>query len=124
VVLVDTSVWINHFKSGNNYLSDLLLRQKVLVHPFVVGELACGSLKNREIILQYLDDLPKSLCPDHDEAINFLNARELYSKGLGWIDINLLLSTIYSESKLWTMDQRLRAIAIKSGVNYSPIRDI
>lgn len=122
MVLVDTSVWINHLKSKNEYLSNLLLDEKVLIHPFIIGELACGSMNNRDLILRYLDDMPRSTILEHEETLNFLNSKNLYSKGLGWIDVNLLLSAIYAKCKLWTLDQRLRTVAIGLKINYSPIK--
>ena len=121
MVLVDTSVWINHLKSKNEYLVDLLLKEEALVHPFVIGELACGSMKNRDKIISYLNDLPKSIVPEHEEVIAFLNSKKIFSRGIGWTDVNLLLSSILSKSKLWTLDQRLRAISIELRINYSPL---
>lgn len=121
MVLVDTSVWINHLKSKNEYLVDLLISEGALIHPFVIGELACGSIKNRDKILTYLNDIPKSIVPEHEEVISFLNSKKLFSRGIGWTDANLLLSSILSKSKLWTLDQRLRAVSIELRINFSPL---
>jgi predicted nucleic acid-binding protein len=123
VVLVDTSVWINHLRTSNEYLSELLIEEKVLVHPFVIGELACGSMKNRLKILGYLRELPHSLESDFDETMDFLTEKNLFGKGIGWVDASLLLSTRLSKAKLWSIEQRLRTLAIALKINYSPLSE-
>ncbi|GMU69729.1 MAG: ribonuclease VapC32 [Steroidobacteraceae bacterium] len=110
-MLVDTSVWIEHLRRGSPALSTLLEGGGVRTHPLVIGELACGSLGRRDTILSLLADLPG--CPEvsHEEAMHFLAAHELHSRGLGWIDIHLLASARLSGVGLWTLDGRLASAA-------------
>jgi len=111
MILVDTSVWIDHFRSGNDRLKALLLDDQVLCHPFVVGELACGSLQNRNAILTMLKALPQAELIEHDEVIRFIDVRRLYGQGIGWVDAHLLSSTLLTGSGLWTLDKPLRRAA-------------
>ena len=111
MILVDTSVWINHFRFGNARLKVLLLDEQVLCHPFVVGELACGSLQRRNEILAMLKALPQVELLEHDEVIRFMDLRRLYGQGIGWVDAHLLSSTHYSGCTLWTLDKPLRRAA-------------
>ena len=102
MILVDTSVWIDHFRSGNDRLKALLLDEQVLCHPFVVGELACGSLQKRNEILTMLKALPQADLLKHDEVIRFMDVRRLYGKGIGWVDAHILSSTLFTGCTLWT----------------------
>lgn len=117
MILVDTSVWVQHLRQGNEQLKSLLNEEKVLCHPFVLGELACGSMKNREEILRLLESLPQARIAEHEEVLRFLDAEELYSRGLGWIDVHLLASTLLSNATLWTFDKKLRTIASALGIS-------
>jgi predicted nucleic acid-binding protein len=91
MILVDTSVWIEHLRVGSDRLKTLLLDEQVLCHPFVVGELACGTLQKRSEILSMLKALPEAHLLEHEEVLSFLEARRLYGRGIGWVDAHLLL---------------------------------
>ena len=120
MVLVDTSVWVNHLREGNARLRGLLDRGLVLCHPFVVGELACGHLKHRQQILSLLKALPAAPRAEDDEVLQFIEKRALAGIGLGLIDVHLLASAILSDAVLWTEDRRLRAAANRIGIGYEP----
>jgi predicted nucleic acid-binding protein len=107
VILVDTSVWIAHFREGSRGLSGLLTDGLALVHPFIVGELACGSLRNRSRILSDLGVLPFAVSATDGEVMRLLEARKLWGLGIGWIDAHLLASALLSTCPLWTLDRRL-----------------
>lgn len=111
MILVDTSVWIEHLRRGSERLRSLLSDEQVLCHPFVVGELACGSLRNRQEILDMLRALPQARVAEQEEVLLFLETRHLYGHGLGWVDAHLLASTLLSECRLWTLDNPLRRAA-------------
>ena len=111
MILVDTSVWIEHLRSGNDLLKALLFDQQVLCHPFVIGELACGMLRNRQEILRLLKALPESHLLEHEEVMSFLDGRRLYGHGIGWVDAHLLASTLLTQCAIWTFDKPLRRAA-------------
>lgn len=111
MILVDTSVWIEHLRVGNDRLKTLLLDQQVLSHPFVIGELACGMLRRREEILTMLKALPEAHLLEHEEVMSFLDARRLYGRGIGWVDAHLLASTLLTGCVIWTFDKPLRRAA-------------
>ena len=111
MTLVDTSVWVEHLRHGSNELRALLDSERVLCHPFIIGELACGSIKNRVEILDLLKALPRVLIAEHDEAMHFLHEKRLYGRGLGWIDVHLLASASLSKAALWTVDRPLKRAA-------------
>jgi predicted nucleic acid-binding protein len=115
VILVDTSVWIDHLRSGNSRLAALLEGAEVLSHPFVLGELACGTMRRRSEILTLLGYLPKAPRADEDEALAFVEAHRLHGIGLGWIDVHLLASARLAGAPLWTRDRRLSAAATRLG---------
>jgi predicted nucleic acid-binding protein len=107
MVLVDTSVWVEHFRTGTIGLDKLLNEGRVLCHPFVIGELACGNLRNRSQILSLLQELPVAVPAEDAEALQFIDRHRLMGKGLGYIDIHLLMSALLSRVTLWTLDRRL-----------------
>lgn len=111
MILVDTSVWIEHFRAGNDRLKGLLLDEQVLCHPFVVGELACGTLQKRREILSMLEALPAAELLEHDEVMKFLDVQRLYGHGIGWVDAHLLASTLLTGCTIWTFDKPLRRAA-------------
>jgi hypothetical protein len=111
VTLVDTSVWVNHLRRGDGDLRALLEEGEALCHPFIIGELACGSMANRIEVLDLLKALPKATIAEHDEVMHFLHEKRLYGRGLGWIDLHLLASSSLSKAKLWTTDRRLKRAA-------------
>lgn len=111
MILVDTSVWIEHLRAGNDRLKALLFDQQVFCHPFVIGELACGTLQKRGEILTMLKALPEADLLEHEEVIRFLDVRRLYGRGIGWVDAHLLASTILTGCSIWTLDKPLRRAA-------------
>jgi len=113
VILVDTSVWVDHFRVGRSDLASLLDRGEVLMHPFVVGELACGNLLSRESTIQLLEQLRTITVADHDEVMTFIQRQRLHGRGVGYIDVHLLASAAMDGAHLWTKDQRLRALATR-----------
>jgi len=110
-MLVDTSVWIDHLRTGNRTLAALLEQAQIWTHAFVVGELACGNLAHRGKILGLLAALPQVPIATHDEALAFLETHRLMGRGLGWIDIHLLASARIAKVPFWTLDKRLGAVA-------------
>jgi predicted nucleic acid-binding protein len=107
MILVDTSVWIEHLRAGNERLKSLLFDQQVLCHPFVIGELACGTLQKRQEILTLLRALPEAHLVEHEEVMGFVDARRLYGRGIGWVDAHLLASTLLTGCGIWTFDKPL-----------------
>jgi predicted nucleic acid-binding protein len=107
MILVDTSVWVDHFRRGNARLRDLLNNNEVLTHPFIVGELACGGIKNRAEILSLLNELPLAVVADHQEVMKLIETRRLYGKGLGLIDAHLIASALLTKVDLMTLDKVL-----------------
>ena len=111
MVLADTSVWIEHFRHGHVNLSKSLDEGLVLIHPFVCGELACGNLKDRSLVLYQLSSLPTAKLAMHIEVLEFMDRNQLSGKGLGWIDVHLLASALISDCQFWTLDKRLALAA-------------
>jgi predicted nucleic acid-binding protein len=111
MVIVDTSVWVDHFRRGNGVLYRLLEQGEVVCHSFVVGELACGNLKNREEVLSLLQSLPSAPTLDEDEVLYFIEKNRLMGKGLGLVDVHILAASLLSTIPLWTKDKKLRNIA-------------
>jgi predicted nucleic acid-binding protein len=111
MVLVDTSIWVDHFRQGNIALGSLLQEGMVVCHPFIIGELACGNLKNRGEILAHLQALPEAAKAEDREVLRFLEDQGLMGKGLGFIDMHLLASALLSKVSLWTLDKKLHGVA-------------
>ena len=111
MILVDTSVWIDHLRVARPALQQLLEDGRVHCHPFVIGELACGHLKRRTDFIADLCQLPSVEPADHDEAMHLLEARKLAGRGISWVGVHLLASAKVSHAELWTLDQRLAAVA-------------
>lgn len=121
MILVDTSVWVDHLKAGDPVLTALLNAGKVYGHPLVTAEIALGSLKSREIVLNFLDDIPQAPVASTDEVRSFVEAQSLYSRGIGYVDVSLLASSLLSlGTQLWTRDKRLARTAVDLGIEYSP----
>jgi len=117
MVLVDTSVWIDHLRQGEQQLVRFLDAERVLMHPFVRGELACGSLANRDEVLYLLGNLPRVPLATDEEALLFIERHRLMGQGIGYIDIHLLASVVLSdEARLWTRDRRLATAAHELGL--------
>lgn len=120
MILADTSVWINHLREGRSRLTDALNDDLVLIHPFVVGELACGNLRNRGEVLALLGELPAAPVATDAEALQFIEGRRLMGIGLRYVDVHLLASaTLSTSARLWTLDRRLAEVAAKLKVGYS-----
>jgi len=113
LILVDTSVWVDHLRRGNARLEGLLRDGLVLVHPFVLGELALGRLKRRSEILAFLGEMPWAEAASHDEVLEFVHLHELAGRGVGWVDVHLLVSAALSRVSLWTLDRRLAIAAVR-----------
>ena len=111
MILVDTSVWVQHLRAGSTRLSALLRDEQVLSHPFVVGELACGNLRNRGEILTLLGALPEARMAEHREVLHLVESARFYGRGLGWLDAHLLASALISRCALWTLDEPLQRAA-------------
>ena len=111
MLLPDTSVWIDHLRTGSQRLADYLNEGGVLCHPFIIGELACGNIKNRAKIIGMLESLPSVKVAEHDEVLQFISKHKLQGKGIGWIDCHLLASTFLANCKIWTLDRPLLKMA-------------
>lgn len=117
MVLVDTSVWVEHLRQGSDELADLLNRGQVLSHPFVLGELALGNLQQRASVLDALQNLPQAHLASVDEVLRFIDANTLHEMGIGYVDVHLLASArLTPGSVLWTLDKRLALAATSLGV--------
>ena len=110
-MLVDTSVWVDHLRRRNATLAGLLEQTQVWTHAFVVGELACGNLAERDKVLSALTALPHAPVCSHDEVLAFLESQRLRGRGLGWVDVHLLASARLAKLPFWTLDKRLAAVA-------------
>jgi predicted nucleic acid-binding protein len=116
VILVDTSVWVDHLRAGVARLAALLERGAVVVHPFVVGEIACGNLVQRGSVLELLQNLPAAVVAEPTEVLAFVERHRLYGRGVGYVDVHLLASIALTEATaLWTRDKRLDAVARSLG---------
>jgi predicted nucleic acid-binding protein len=110
-MLVDTSVWVDHLRRSNAALVALLEQTQVWTHSFVIGELACGNLAQRDKVLSALSSLPHAPVCGHDEALAFVESHSLMGRGLGWVDMQLLASAKLAKLPFWTLDKRLAAVA-------------
>ncbi|MCZ8436684.1 type II toxin-antitoxin system VapC family toxin [Achromobacter xylosoxidans] len=123
MILVDTSIWINHLSDGEPCLVRLLEEESVLMHPFIAGELALGSLGRRDVVLGAMSLLPQVVRASHDEVMHFLHSERLFGKGIGYVDLHLLASTrLTPGAALWTRDKRLQALATTLGLAVDPPR--
>ncbi len=118
MILVDTSIWVNHFKSGDKHLAQLLIDGHVMCHTYIMGELACGNMNNRKEIISLLKDLPIAPLVEFKEFLYFIDEHQLSGKGVGFVDIHLLASSKLARIKLWTADKRLNSAAADLGLNY------
>jgi predicted nucleic acid-binding protein len=117
VILVDSSVWVDHIRQNDSTLSDLLAACGVLVHPFVIGEIGLGSLRQRDIILDALRDLPQAVVAADEEVHAVIDRHRLFGIGIGYVDVHLLAATLLTAgARLWTRDTRLHEVAIRLGV--------
>jgi len=118
MVLVDTSVWVQHLRQGSPALARLLMDGQVVCHPFIMGELACGHLRNRSEILALLGSLPRADVASHEEVLQFIDTYRLMGKGLGYVDTHLLASAVLTGTSIWTLDKRLRETAVRLDLAY------
>lgn len=116
MVLVDTSVWVDHLRSGNVQLAALLDEGDVICHPFIIAELACGTLPDRTDTLKRLQDLPQADVASQDEIMSFIDTDQLMGIGLGFVDVHLLASSRLTMTPLWTRDLPLKKAAARLGV--------
>lgn len=119
MVLVDTSIWVIHFRDGNRRLEKLLLDAEVACHPFIIGELACGNIKNRDEIISLLQSLPTNSTIELNDFLYFIERNKLIGMGLGFVDVHLLASAQLSGIPLWTSDKRLKSAAIDLKIAYT-----
>ena len=117
-MLVDTSVWVHHLRQGNAQLAARLEAEEVEIHPYVIGELACGNLSKRTEVLNLLAALPVVPIAGHDEVLAFIERRHLMGRGLGWIDVHLLASATLGSTTFWTADKRLATVARELGLGF------
>ena len=112
MILVDTSVWIDHFRKGSAELERLIDKSQVLIHPFIICELAFGNLGARAHILELLGQLPRAPLASHDEVLHYIERRSLMGRGIGFVDAHLLASVSLGDGlALWTLDKRLQSVA-------------
>jgi hypothetical protein len=118
MVLVDTSIWVTHLRHGTRQLENLLIDAEVMCHPFIIGELACGNLINRNQILSLLKSLPLAPTIEFEEFIFFIERNRLMGIGIGFVDVHLLASAQLAEIPLWTADKKLKSAATKLDLVY------
>lgn len=119
MILVDTSVWVDHFRRNNPTLQAILLDGKAACHQLIIGELVCGNFKNRTEIIELLQSLPQVPQVSFDEYLYFVEKRNLFGKGIGYVDIHLLASAVISQTKIWTLDKRLQNQAVSLSMSYT-----
>ncbi len=119
-MLVDTSVWIDHFRRSNLALATALERGDVECHDFVLGELACGTLPRRDDVLVFMQTLPRIAPVPHGDVMALVSERGLWGRGLGWVDVSLLAAVLVARAGLWTLDRRLRRVASSLDVGWEP----
>lgn len=119
MILVDTSVWIDHLRASDAHLSTLLGQANLVMHPMVLGELACGNLQDRRTLIALWRNLPQLAAVTDAEALYFLEQNRLWGRGIGYIDLHLLAAVALSaQARLWTRDKRLRKTAQQIGLAY------
>lgn len=112
MILVDTSVWVDHLRRGDSGMRRLLEEDDVSMHPFVIGELSLGHINPRNEILEFLRSIPPAQVAEEEEVVSFIGAHRLYGVGIGYVDAHLLASAwLGPDTRLWTRDQRVRKIA-------------
>ena len=119
MVLVDTSVWITHFRSGNSKLQKLLQEGKVACHPFIIGELACGNISNRAEILSLMQSLPMLDTVEHEELLIFIEQKQMMGKGLGFVDVHLMAAALLAGIPLWTQDRKLKQACSQLSIDFA-----
>jgi hypothetical protein len=116
MILADTSVWVDHFRKSDANLSQRLLDNQIAIHPFIIAELALGSLAERQKTLSYLELLPQVRVARTDEVRQMIETCRLFGRGIGFVDAHLIASTLLTDhTVLWTRDRRLREVAARAG---------
>ena len=118
MTLVDTSIWIDHLQKGNRQLENLLLKNQVLIHPFIIGEISLGVIGSREEVLALLNSLPKAKIAENDEVLQFIERHGLVGIGIGWIDAHLLASVRLSHARMMTTDKAMIIALRKVNATY------
>ncbi len=122
MILVDTSVWIDHFRKDDRQLAGLLDRGLVMTHPFVIGELSLGNLRDRELILGTLADLPEITVASDFEVSYFIDQNRLFGRGIDYVDVHLLAAVRLTHgTRLWTLDKRLQSVAAQIDLAFAAI---
>lgn len=112
MILVDTSVWIDHINASDPMLVELLAAERVLIHPYVIGEISLGSLRDRNVVLGALRDLPHASIATPEETFYLIEREALFNRGIGYVDTSLLASArLQPGVTLWTRDKRLKKVA-------------
>ena len=119
MILVDTSVWVDHLRSGVPLLTNLLQEGEILIHPWVIGEIACGNLRNRQQVLDLLLGLPTALVASDSEVLLLIERGNLMGRGIGYVDAHLLAAAKLSRCALWTQDRRLAVVAQEQGLAFA-----
>ncbi len=123
MILVDTSVWVDHLRRVDEALSRLLDARKVLAHPFVIGELALGRLRQRDVVLSALHNLPQASVATDREVLHFVYHHRIFGLGIGYVDAHLLASVrLTADAALWTRDRRLQGAAGRLGLAIGVLR--
>jgi len=118
MILADTSVWVAHFRESVPLLKELLIDNRVLIHPWVIGELACGRLPRRPQVLRWLRRIPAAEVAHDAEVLTLIEDKRLWGTGIGWVDAQLLASALITNCEVWTRDERLHAAAKKLGLAF------
>ena len=121
MVLVDTSVWVRHLREGDSDLKRLLNSGEVMCHPYIVGELACGNLKNRREVLSLLQLLPPATLAKNEESLHFIEQNHLMGKGVGYIGVHLSASAVLTGVPMWSYDKKLSEVNRGLGIEYNPL---
>ncbi len=121
MVLVDTSVWIDHLRSREPEMATLEEGRQIFMHPMVIGELACGNLADRNDVLRYLARLPRIVVATDDEVLFFIEHHRIMGSGIGYVDAHLLTaSVLHGATQVWTRDRRMMAVADGLGIGFAP----
>ena len=119
MILIDTSVWVDHLRAGDAQVADVLRSTGVLMHPFVLGEIALGNLVQRVLVLGSLADLPQAVVATDAEVMEFIERAGLPGAGIGYVDAHLLASARLTSARIWTRDRRLSAAAVRMGLAHA-----
>lgn len=123
MILIDTSVWIDHLRQSDPALTDLLTQNQVLAHPFVIGELALGNARQTDNLIRWLSGLPQPVVASNQEVMHLIRREALAGSGIGFVDVHLLASTrLTPGATLWTRDKRLAKVAYKLGIGYEGLQ--